>query len=120
MDKYSMVYLYDRIYVSVQQNDLDLFFYQPDWLPERSCVGGNCCKAVSLLLIDVAKNNTSSIDTYVFVKSLKLNESSKFMVVTAFQEGGHDKKGALTEALLFYERLLSPPWPAVGCHLGGD
>ena len=66
-------------------------------------MGGNCCKAVSLLLIDVAKNNTSFIDTYVFVKSLKLNESSKFMIVTAFQEG------AFTEALLFYERLLSPP-----------
>lgn len=26
MDKYSMVYLYDRIYVSVKRNDLDLFF----------------------------------------------------------------------------------------------
>ena len=59
-------------------------FYQPDWLSERSCVGGNCCKAVSLLLIDVAKNNTSFIDTHVFVKLLKLNENSKFMVAVAF------------------------------------
>ena len=26
MDKYSMVYVYGRIYVSVKRNDLDLFF----------------------------------------------------------------------------------------------
>lgn len=51
--------------------------------------------------MDVAKNNTSFIDTHVFVQLLKLNESSKFMVAVAFQEGTWEERGT-HEAFLFY------------------
>lgn len=43
--------------------------------------------------MDVAKNNTSFIDTHVFVQLLKLNESSRFMGSSCFPRGDMRRKG---------------------------
>lgn len=83
VDEYSTVYLYGRIYVSVKRNDLDLFFISLTGFQKDHVWGETVAKLCLYYLLMLLKI-IHRLLIHVFVKLLKLNESSKFMVALAF------------------------------------